>query len=209
MSSLYVPFFDLKSKSIYFVSDTTSFPGGRNIDRLGAVSTQLRTIPTVELNSAGAIVSGINKCNQSVVAEIFPYKESIRLMKEAAPHVSQAGSVAEPEAAVAIIRCRFPRESILLLRRIQSERDPWSGHYAFPGGRRERQDETIYDTCVREVFEETGIDLGPDNLSQILPPARAGRNVMAPVLVQPYVFEIGIRPEVLVEEKEIESYLWL
>lgn len=130
-------------------------------------------------------------------------------MKEAAPHVSQAGSLAEPEAAVAIIRCRLPRESILLLRRIQSERDPWSGHYAFPGGRRERQDETIYDTCVREVFEETGIDLGPDNLSQILSPARAGRSVMAPVLVQPYVFEIGIRPEVMVEEKEIENYLWL
>jgi 8-oxo-dGTP pyrophosphatase MutT (NUDIX family) len=130
-------------------------------------------------------------------------------MKNGAPYLNSARSLVEPEAAVAIIRCPVPRESILLLRRIQSERDPWSGHYALPGGRRERQDETIYDTCVREVFEETGIDLGPDNLLQILPQARAGRNVKAPVLVQPYVFEIDFRPEVVVEEKEIETYLWL
>jgi 8-oxo-dGTP diphosphatase len=130
-------------------------------------------------------------------------------MKDGSAHLNPARSLAEPEAAVAIIRCLAPRESVLLLRRIHSERDPWSGHYAFPGGRREMQDASIYHTCVREVFEETGIDLGPDDLSQVLPLARAGRNVKAPVLVQPYVFKIGTRPEVVVEEKEIETYLWL
>lgn len=118
-------------------------------------------------------------------------------------------SLPEPEAAVGIIRCLVPEEAVLLVRRIQSERDPWSGHYAFPGGRREARDETIYDTCVREVFEETGIDLAANDLLRTLPPTPAGRNVRAPILVQPFIFEVSGRPTVIVEEKEIDSYLWL
>jgi 8-oxo-dGTP pyrophosphatase MutT (NUDIX family) len=115
----------------------------------------------------------------------------------------------EPTAAVGIICCRGPRESILLLRRARSNQDPWSGHYAFPGGRRENHDSTLYDTCIREVHEETGIRLGRDSLRRRLPPALAGRNVKAPVLVQPYLFEIAQQPDVVVEESEIESFFWL
>ena len=116
---------------------------------------------------------------------------------------------AEPTAAVGIIRCTGPRESILLLRRARSIEDPWSGHYAFPGGRREVHDSTLYDTCIREVLEETGIQLDRSSLSLSLPPALAGRTVRAPVLVQPYLFDIATQPEVVVEESEIESFVWL
>lgn len=116
---------------------------------------------------------------------------------------------AEPMAAVAIIRSLAPTDSILLLRRAQSEQDPWSGHYAFPGGRRENGDASIYETCIREVQEETGIRLGARDLQVRLSPALAGRNVKAPILVQPYLFDIGERPDVVVEESEIASFFWL
>jgi 8-oxo-dGTP pyrophosphatase MutT (NUDIX family) len=124
------------------------------------------------------------------------------------PHETVAQSE-EPAAAVAIIRSNAPTTSVLLLRRAQSLQDPWSGHYAFPGGRRENGDASILDTCVREVREETGIELVPEYLRMRLALAFAGRNVEAPILVQPYLFEIGSRPEVVVETSEIESFTWL
>ena len=122
---------------------------------------------------------------------------------------SSASSAAEPEAAVGIIVCSRPEESILLIKRNESEHDPWSGHYAFPGGRKENGDATIYQTCIREVQEETGIILEPDALQQTCAPARAGRNAKAPILVQPYVFRLRQQPAITIEEKEIAHHVWL
>ena len=123
--------------------------------------------------------------------------------------MSTFSDLPEPEAAVGIIACSRPEESILLIKRNENEHDPWSGHYAFPGGRRENGDSTIYQTCVREVGEETGITLAADELQQTWEPARAGRNVKAPILVQPYVFRLSERPQVTIEEKEIACHVWL
>jgi len=122
------------------------------------------------------------------------------------PHGSRTPA---PEAAVALITCGEPETKILLLRRVHDERDPWSGHYAFPGGRRDDGDDTIYQTCVREVFEETGIVLDDNSLQRICAPSLAGRNVKAPMLVQPYVFRLSGRPAVRVEPAEIDSHVWL
>lgn len=49
--------------------------------------------------------------------------------------------------------------SIFFIKRTENEKDPWSGHMAFPGGRAEKSDTDILDTAIRETFEETGIDL--------------------------------------------------
>lgn len=129
---------------------------------------------------------------------------------KAPPVIHGKSSVSsQPEAAVAIIRCYQPAESILLLRRNEKDSDPWSGHFAFPGGRQEEQDDTIYATCARETYEETGIVLEEKSLRQVLSPAMAGRNVKAPILVQPYLFELDFQPHIIIEEAEINSYLWL
>lgn len=114
-----------------------------------------------------------------------------------------------PRAAVAIIKCLESPESILLLRRNKSKQDPWSGHYALPGGRKEDQDTSLYDTCVRETSEETGIELKADLLVKELTPTLAGRNVKAPILVQPFLFELAVQPSITIEPAEIKSYLWL
>lgn len=114
-----------------------------------------------------------------------------------------------PEAAVGIITCDFPEQVILLLKRVHNDRDPWSGHYAFPGGKKENGDDTIYRTCVREVFEETGIMLEDADLHRVCEPTPAGRNVQSPILVQPYVFKLAACPPVSVEAKEIDSHVWL
>lgn len=125
---------------------------------------------------------------------------------------SSDGSGSQPAdlaAAVAVIRCVDRGERVLLVRRARNSRDPWSGHFAFPGGRREAQDPSIFATCVREVSEETGIRLSIDHLVRILPATAAGGKLLTPVLVQPYLFEMDVRPPVRPDILEIESYLWL
>jgi 8-oxo-dGTP pyrophosphatase MutT (NUDIX family) len=51
---------------------------------------------------------------------------------------------------------------LLFIRRAEHERDPWSGHIGFPGGRAEAQDASVDATAVRETLEETGLDLERD-----------------------------------------------
>eukprot|EP01104_Vermistella_antarctica_P008664 TRINITY_DN2186_c0_g1_i1.p1 TRINITY_DN2186_c0_g1~~TRINITY_DN2186_c0_g1_i1.p1 ORF type:complete len:193 (+),score=9.40 TRINITY_DN2186_c0_g1_i1:145-723(+) len=53
-------------------------------------------------------------------------------------------------------------DEVLVLKRTVIESDPWSGHLAFPGGKREPNDETLLHTVVREVQEETSVMLAPE-----------------------------------------------
>ena len=63
------------------------------------------------------------------------------------------------QASVALVlRARDPLE-VLLIKRATSERDPWSGHMALPGGRRDDADAHLEETARRETLEETGVDL--------------------------------------------------
>jgi 8-oxo-dGTP pyrophosphatase MutT (NUDIX family) len=48
---------------------------------------------------------------------------------------------------------------LLFIKRAEYPGDPWSGHIAFPGGRREAQDSSLAGTAIRETREEIGIDL--------------------------------------------------
>lgn len=112
-------------------------------------------------------------------------------------------------AAVAIVICTIPTAAVLLLRRSRQESDPWSGHFAFPGGRKDRRDRDLLATCLRETVEETAIVLDKSSLVRELNPTMAGSRVKSPVLVQPYLFKLVERPAVTIQESEIESYLWL
>jgi len=65
------------------------------------------------------------------------------------------------DAAIAAIFRVAPQESLelLMIERASYAGDPWSGHIAFPGGRREPHDITLLDTALRETREETGVDV--------------------------------------------------
>ena len=112
-------------------------------------------------------------------------------------------------AAVAIIEAIAPSKSFLLLRRTKKPGDPWSGHFSFPGGRKETCDKTILDTCLRETCEETGINLPPDSLVRALPMAPAGRTTGNSIWVQPFLFRLDTRPQLLLEKEEVASAFWL
>ena len=116
----------------------------------------------------------------------------------------------EALAAVALIRVKGEDPEYLLLRRAINAQDPWSGHFALPGGRREPRDPDLLGTCIRETFEECGVLLKPAHLVRPLPLAIAGGHLLGrPMGVAPYLFEVPEKPAVRLDAKEIAEAFWL
>ncbi|MDB5212172.1 MAG: MutT/nudix family protein [Myxococcaceae bacterium] len=95
-----------------------------------------------------------------------------------------------PRAAVAaILRDGEEGAEVLFILRAESPRDPWSGHIAFPGGRREPEDDSLLTTAIRETREEVGIELARTDLVARLPAIPAFKRSKRGVLVvTPFVF---------------------
>lgn len=115
----------------------------------------------------------------------------------------------EPEAAVALIECTAQNGQILIIERSVRDDDPWSGHLALPGGRREKGDSDLLETCLRETFEEIGIQLRKEDLVRPLEPVTALRGRQFPVLVQPFWFKLDTQPKVTIEKNEVSRVLFL
>ncbi len=117
--------------------------------------------------------------------------------------------VEEPKAAVAIVRASVPRQSILLIRRAERKADSWSGHWSFPGGRRDPDDPDLLHTALRELEEECGIRLGREQREATLPPLLARRRSGPFVLVAPFVFGVGGELPTVVDHDEAVEAVWL
>lgn len=117
---------------------------------------------------------------------------------------------AEREAAVAaILRASGDDTEVLLIRRAESDGDPWSGHMAFPGGHAEPQDRDLLETALRETREEIGVSL--ERNGQLLGrlddmPVIAGGRFMGMVLT-PFVFELEGEPELRFNH-EVAEVIW-
>lgn len=113
------------------------------------------------------------------------------------------------EAAVAIIVVKKTVPAILVLKRNDNPQDPWSGHYAFPGGRRDADDSSLLGTCLRETFEECNICLSTADLVKRYPVHRAGNHLRQWVPVTPFLFELEQQPQISLQYSEIRCYEWL
>lgn len=117
----------------------------------------------------------------------------------------------DPEARRAAVAGIFRvtedgRVEVLLIRRAERPGDHWSGHMAFPGGRREAFDPDLLTTATRETKEEVGLDLdasgellGP--LDEILPRNRTG------LVVSPFAFRLREAQE-LRPNHEVAEAIW-
>lgn len=99
---------------------------------------------------------------------------------------------------------------LLFIRRAEHEKDPWSGHMGFPGGRQEPGDPDLAATAVRETREETGLDLASDGeplgaLDEVKALAR-GRPV--DLVIAPFVHRLRRRLEGA-PSHEVVSLHWL
>lgn len=115
----------------------------------------------------------------------------------------------EAQAAVAIVHTRRDDESILLIRRTEREDDPWSGHWSFPGGRRDPTDSDLLHTALRELEEECGIHLGRECMEAALPPETVGRMPGLQMLVAPFVFAVEHPLPTVLNPAEAVEALWM
>lgn len=123
---------------------------------------------------------------------------------------SASGPEDGPHAAVAAILRESPEGvELFFIRRAESPTDPWSGHIAFPGGRRDPGDATLLATAVRETQEEVGIDLSRAELLARLPDVPAFiRSKRGHLVVTPFVF--AIREDVIPKpNREVAGTLWV
>lgn len=120
------------------------------------------------------------------------------------------------QAAVAAVLRRQERavgEEVLLIKRSEHPLDPWSGHMAFPGGRREQSDKQVYSTAVRELHEEIGLDIERHGsrfgrLSDIM--ARPLRWRKRPLVVSPFVFRLEQEPTAYrLDPAEVDEMVWV
>ncbi|HET9948533.1 MAG TPA: CoA pyrophosphatase [Longimicrobiales bacterium] len=113
-------------------------------------------------------------------------------------------------ASVALVlRARDPLE-VLLIKRALSERDPWSGHMALPGGRRDSADADLRATALRETLEETGVDLAREGrplgrLADVSPSSPR----LPRLSISPFVFAVGEDVQAEVASGEVERVYWV
>ncbi len=111
------------------------------------------------------------------------------------------------QAAVAIILAPDP-DQLLLIRRAENERDPWSGQMGLPGGRRDPGDPDLLATVVRETMEELGLDLGATELVGVLDDLAPTTPVLPPIVVRPHVFVLPRVPPEFRLSAEVQYVRW-
>ena len=113
-------------------------------------------------------------------------------------------------AVLLILRAQQNGEpEVLMIKRAEFEGDPWSGHIAFPGGRKEPGDSDLSVTAVRETWEETAIDITRDGrLLGHLDDLSPRSPLLPPIIIRPYV--ALVRNDVtIVPSHEVASAFWV
>ncbi len=116
-------------------------------------------------------------------------------------------------ASVALV-LRTPNGShspeLLLIKRAESEGDPWSGHMALPGGRHEDGDRSLLETARRETLEETGIVLEErgtmlGRLAMVSPDTPH----LPPLSILPFVFGVPHDTRARTASAEVAEVHWV
>lgn len=120
----------------------------------------------------------------------------------------------EPRSRAAVAMVFAPEDEgarLLMIKRAEHPQDPWSGHMAFPGGRRDPGDPDLARTAMRETYEEVGIDLAHDGtlVARLddLQAVAQGRNL--DLVITPFVFMVERPYPTRIDVNEVAAALWI
>lgn len=92
-------------------------------------------------------------------------------------------------ATAFIIDNDTPDAKLMLIKRVLNPQDPWSGHIALPGGRKDPNDLDAIAVAIRETNEEVGLNLKHDQFVGRLSDIQARkRGSLLSFYVRPLVF---------------------
>jgi 8-oxo-dGTP pyrophosphatase MutT (NUDIX family) len=137
----------------------------------------------------------------------------IRLIEEALRHRPARAAARDDlrkEAAVALLlRARTDLE-LLLIKRAEHERDPWSGHMALPGGRRSRDDSDLIATAYRETEEEIAVPVARIGqylgaLDEVAP----ANPRLPPIIIAPFVVAVPEATVAIPNNAEVDFAVWV
>jgi 8-oxo-dGTP pyrophosphatase MutT (NUDIX family) len=122
---------------------------------------------------------------------------------------SVLGPAGQRAAVAIVLRELATGVEVLLIERSRRADDPWSGHIAFPGGRRELSDADDLATAIRETREEIGLDLVTHArlLGRLDEIGAMARGRALDMVIVPFVFEIA-EPRPLRTSDEVSDVFW-
>ncbi|UOE99829.1 NUDIX hydrolase [Bdellovibrio reynosensis] len=98
---------------------------------------------------------------------------------------------------------------VAFIQRAFNPDDRWSGHIAFPGGKREESDASDLDAALRETQEEVGLQLSPDELVGRLDDIQARKSgTMLDFYIRPFVFHIDREFGITLDASEVADFFW-
>ncbi|MEP6833780.1 MAG: CoA pyrophosphatase [Gemmatimonas sp.] len=152
-----------------------------------------------------ALAEGLAQTLQHPVVQEF-----IRRLTERPAVAVNPYSGAKQAAVAALIRIADERVELLFIKRALLERDPWSGHVAFPGGRRDAADESLAVTAIRETREELSMDIARHGkivgrLDDLAPRSPA----LPPIIVRPFVAVVPASLTFELSAREVADAFWV
>jgi 8-oxo-dGTP pyrophosphatase MutT (NUDIX family) len=132
-----------------------------------------------------------------------------RELARRSPRRALEGTYSLEAAVILLLRPAGAGLEFLAVKRAEQDGDPWSGHMALPGGRRDAGDDSLWATAVRETREEVGVDVEAvgrllGQLDDVTPRTRR----IPGIAITPFV--VAVPAEVVAHtSSEIERAVWM